>query len=138
MKLTTLDHIGVAVPDLGAALKGLALLGASPETACEEVPAQGVRVAFIPLRDCNVELLEPLAEDSPVGRFLQKRGSGVHHLAFEVDDIEARLAELAEQGVELVDRTPRRGAGGKLIAFLHPRSTGGVLIELCQKVKGKP
>lgn len=130
--LNKIDHVGIAVPNLQEALAALKFLG-SGDVHYEEVEDQGVRVACIPLRDCNVELLEPTSPDSAVGKFLAKRGSGVHHLAFAVDDVAARLDELAAQGVQLIDKTPREGANGKQIAFLHPKSTGGILIELCSQ-----
>lgn len=127
-----LDHIGVAVPNLQEALAQLAFLGVGKDVHFEEVADQKVRVACIPMAGFNVELLEPMSEDSPVAKFLEKRGSGVHHLAFAVDDVRAKLQSLREVGVRLIDDEPREGADGKQIAFLHPKSTGGLLIELCQ------
>ncbi len=128
-----LDHIAVAVPDIEAALERLApFLG---EVKREEVPDQGVRVAMVDLGNCHLELLSPLRDDSPVGKFLAKRGPGLHHMAFRVEDLPARLEEMRQQGYELIDNKPRRGAGGKDIAFLHPRSTAGVLVELCSHAR---
>jgi len=92
-----------------------------------------VKTAFLPLKDSEVELLEPTAEDSPVAKFIAKKGEGMHHMALRVDDLEAALAELKAKGVRLIDEKPRRGAGGALIAFIHPAATGGVLLELCQR-----
>lgn len=132
--LTHLDHIGVAVPDLTSALQQLSFLGSGQPPHTEEVPSQRVRVACIPMQGYDVELLEPTSEDSPISKFLQKRGTGMHHLAFSVTDIEARLRELRERGVQLIDERPRLGANGRRVAFLHPKSTGGILIELCEKI----
>lgn len=127
-----LDHIGVAVSNLQDALAQLGFLGIGKDVHFEEVADQKVRVACIPMAGFNVELLEPMSEDSPVAKFLEKRGTGVHHLAFAVDDVRAKLRSLREDGVRLIDEEPREGADGKQIAFLHPKSTGGLLIELCQ------
>ncbi|HEU0265418.1 MAG TPA: methylmalonyl-CoA epimerase [Geobacterales bacterium] len=132
MHLTKINHIGIAVPSLDAALPfyrqqlGMEYLGV------EEVAEQKVRVAFLRIGDSKIELLEPTAEDSPVAIFLAKNGAGIHHLAYEVDDIEAALAKLAADGVRLIDSTPRNGAHGARIAFIHPKASGGVLTELCQ------
>ncbi len=127
-----IDHIGIAVGDLNAMLKfyrdALGLEVQPPE----EVPSQKVRVHFLPLGDAALELLEPTSPDSPVARFVEKRGPGIHHLTLRVDDIHAALADLRARGVRLIDETPRTGAEGALIAFVHPSSTGGVLIELKQ------
>lgn len=124
-----LDHVAVAVPDIGAALEKLSpFLGQVHE---EVVPDQGVRVAMVDLGNCHLELLSPLSEDSPVGKFLARRGPGLHHMAFRVEDLAGSLQDLSQKGYELIDQVPRKGAGGKSIAFLHPRSTAGVLVELC-------
>jgi methylmalonyl-CoA/ethylmalonyl-CoA epimerase len=99
----------------------------------ETVAQQGVTTAFFPVGESEVELLEPTSEESPVARFLAKRGEGIHHVALRVDNIEAALAELKEKGVRLIDETPRYGAGGAKIAFIHPQATNGVLVELCER-----
>jgi methylmalonyl-CoA/ethylmalonyl-CoA epimerase len=126
------DHIGIATPTID---QGLALwrdaLGLEPDVA-EEVAEQGVRVCMLPVGDTHVELLEPLSADSAVGKFLAKRGPGIHHIAIEVRDIKASLAELKQKGARLIDETPRVGARGCLVAFVHPSSTNGVLLELVQ------
>lgn len=127
-----LDHIGVAVPSLEAAIRGLGSLFPAAPTDVEEVAGQGVRVQFLPTGGTHLELLEPSAPDSPIARHLERRGAGLHHLAYRVPDLEATLRRLEGEGVRLVDRTPRPGAGGHLVAFLHPKSTGNVLIELIQ------
>jgi methylmalonyl-CoA/ethylmalonyl-CoA epimerase len=126
------DHIGIATRQLE---EGLAVwrdaLGLRVD-ATEEIAEQGVRVAMLRVGDTRIELLEALSSDSPVGKFLAKRGPGIHHLALEVEDIRAALAELKEKGARLIDETPRVGAGGCLVAFLHPSTTNGVLVELVQ------
>jgi methylmalonyl-CoA epimerase len=128
-----LDHIGVAVDDLAAALRFYQdALGLDAGQA-EEVPEQGVRIRCLPVGDASIELLEATRADSPVGRFLARRGPGLHHLTLRVDDIEAALGTLKARGVRLVDETPRVGAGGARIAFVHPSATQGVLVELTQR-----
>lgn len=127
-----LDHIGIAVRDLASALAFYRdALGLEVEEM-EEVGPQGVRVHFLPAGGPRLELLEATAEASPVARFLERRGPGLHHVTFLVDDIHAALAELKARGVRLVDEQPRRGAEGALVAFIHPSSTHGVLVELKQ------
>jgi methylmalonyl-CoA/ethylmalonyl-CoA epimerase len=130
--LRKIDHIGIAVPDLDAAVAAFtALFGSGPDSV-EEVAEQKVRTAFFSAGETNVELLFPTAEDSPISSFLAKRGAGIHHICFEVANIERALADYQAQGLRLIDATPRIGAHGKRIAFLHPKSTGGILIELCE------
>jgi methylmalonyl-CoA/ethylmalonyl-CoA epimerase len=130
--LKKINHIGIAVKNLEASIPfyrdqlGMAYEGT------EEVAEQKVRVAFLQIGESRIELLEPTSEDSPIAKFLEKKGEGVHHMAYEVDDIEAALAKMKEQGVRLIDETPRRGAHNSLIAFLHPKATDGVLTEICQ------
>ena len=126
------DHIAIAVRDLEQALKPYQeALGLTPSDV-EEVTDQQVRIAFLPVGDTDIELLEPTAADSGVARFLEKRGEGLHHICLEVDDLEATLAALKAQGVRLIDEKPRDGGRGKRIAFVHPRSMQGVLVELIQ------
>lgn len=125
-----LDHVAIAVESIAASRPLFeSLIGATGSRA-EPVPEQGVTVSFIGTGAGRVELLEPTGPDTPVGRFLARRGPGLHHIAFRVADIEAELERLAARGVELIDRQPRAGAHGHRVAFLHPRSTGGVLVEL--------
>jgi methylmalonyl-CoA/ethylmalonyl-CoA epimerase len=128
-----IDHIGIATERLedGLAIWRDALGLAVAET--EEVAEQRVRVAMLPIGDTRVELLEPTTPDSAVGKFLAKRGPGIHHIAVKVQDIKASLAELKRKGARLIDETPRIGAGGCLVAFVHPTSTHGVLLELVQR-----
>ena len=126
------DHIGVAVESLAQALKPYQEgLGIQP-SALEEVADQGVHIAFLPVGDTEIELLEPTSPDSPVARFIERRGEGLHHICLEVDDLEATLRKLKAQGVRLIDETPRDGGLGKRIAFVHPRGLHGVLLELSQ------
>ena len=127
------DHIGVAVSNLEEALKiytdvlGLKLHGT------EVVEEQKVRVAFMPVGDTENELLESTDPEGPIAKFIEKRGEGIQHIAFRVDDIEEALEQMRRKGVRLIDEKPRYGAGGARIAFLHPKSTGGVLVELCER-----
>ena len=127
-----IDHIGIATERLeeGLAIWSDALGLAVAET--EMIAEQRVRVAMLPIGETRIELLEPTTADSAVGKFLAKRGPGIHHIAVKVDDINASLAELKSKGARLIDETPRIGAGGCLVAFVHPASTHGVLLELVQ------
>jgi len=129
-----IDHIGIATNDIEqmASIYRDALGLKVVET--EEVASQKVRVAMLPVGESRIELLEATAADSPISKFLAKRGPGIHHVAFNVDDIRAALAELKSKGARLIDEEPRTGAGGCLVAFIHPSSTGGVLIELVERV----
>jgi len=128
----TLDHIGIAVGDLGEALKFYRdALGLEVE-APEEVASQRVRAHFIPVGESAIELLEATAEDSPIAKYIGRRGPGLHHITLRVDDIRAALARLKEKGVRLIDESPREGAHGSLVAFIHPASAHGVLVELKQ------
>lgn len=132
--LKNIAHVGVAVRDLDHSIALFTtLLGRAPEHL-EEVVDQKVKTAMFNGAETKIELLQATGPDSPVAKFIEKRGEGMHHLSFEVDDIRAELRRLAEEGFELVDKDPRPGAGGYLVAFLHPKSTNSVLIELGQKV----
>ena len=126
------DHIGIATHTLEEALALWRDALGLQVAFTEEVTEQGVRIAMLPVGESHIELLEPLSETSPVGRFLQKRGPGIHHVAIRVTDIRASLASLREKGTRLIDETPRTGAGGCLVAFVHPSSANGVLLELVQ------
>jgi len=131
----TLDHIGIAVGDLAQALAFYRdALGLEVEPP-EEVASQRVRAHFVPVGEAALELLEPTASDSPIAKFIEKRGPGVHHITLRVDDISEALARLKARGVRLIDESPRAGAEGALIAFVHPASTHGVLVELKQRLK---
>ena len=128
--ITKIDHIGVVVSDIEEALKvyqqalGLSL------AKIQERPDQAVTIAFLPTGESEIELVQPVTSDSGVAKFLQKRGEGIHHLCLEVDDIEEALAKLREKGLQLIDEMPRTGPEGERFAFIHPKSTHGVLIEL--------
>ncbi len=128
-----IEHIGIATHSINDALGfwrdalGLDVVGT------EEVAEQGVRVAMLPVGESRIELLEPTGPASPVAKFLEKRGAGIHHVAVRVDDIRAALARLKEKGARLIDESPRIGAGGCLIAFVHPSAAGGVLLELIEE-----
>ncbi|HPV14339.1 MAG TPA: methylmalonyl-CoA epimerase [Candidatus Cloacimonadota bacterium] len=126
------SHIGIAVKDLDAGIALYEKLGLTLE-GVEEVPSQKVKVAFFPVGDTRIELVAPTSEDSPVAKFIEKKGEGVQHIAFAVEDLEAALKETEEKGINLIDKTPRPGAHKADIAFLHPKSTLGVLIELCKE-----
>lgn len=128
-----IDHIGIAVKDLNEALKFYQGLLGLKVTETEVVEEQKVRVAFLPTGDSEVELLESTDPEGAIARFIEKNGEGIQHIAFRVDNLEEKLAELKEKGVRLIDEKPRRGAGGARIAFLHPKSTFGTLVELCER-----
>lgn len=131
-----IDHIGIAVYSIEEALcfykdvLKLNLIGT------EEVHSQEVRVAFLSAGETKIELLEPMSTESPIAKFLQKKGEGVHHIAFGVEDLSARLIELKTNGIPLVDEVPRKGAANSHIAFLHPKAAKNVLVELCEKNNG--
>ena len=130
-----IDHIGIVVNDIEEALKvyqqalGLSL------AEVQERPDQEVTIAFLPTGESEIELVQPVTSDSSVAKFLQKRGEGIHHICLEVDDIEKTLADLQEKGLQLIDETPRTGPEGERFAFVHPKSTHGVLIELYEYPK---
>ena len=128
-----LDHIGIAVGDVAAALAFYAGALGLEVGETEEVPSQGVRAHFLRIGSASLELLEATAADSPIDRFVSRRGPGLHHITLRVDDIAAALARLRARGVRLIDETPRDGAEGALVAFVHPRSAHGVLVELKQE-----
>ncbi len=133
MKVLHIDHIGVAVNSNAEAGSFWSDVLGLPYEGEETVASQKVKTAFFPVDKSEVELLESTDAQGPVSKFIEKKGQGVHHIAFRVDDIEAALAELKEKGVSLIDENPRPGAGGAKIAFIHPRATGGVLVELCER-----
>jgi methylmalonyl-CoA epimerase len=133
-KRPVLDHIGIAVESIAESRRLYEALGLAVEGE-ENVPGQGVRVAFLPVGDGRLELLEPTTPDSPVGRHLEKRGPGLHHVCLRVTDIRRSMADLRERGFELLSEEPQSGAHGCLVVFVHPRSTGGVLLELSQPAR---
>nr|MDK2851155.1 methylmalonyl-CoA/ethylmalonyl-CoA epimerase [Candidatus Cloacimonadota bacterium] len=127
-----ISHIGIAVKNLEEGIAFYEKLGFKLE-GIEEVPAQKVRVAFLPMGDTRIELLEPTADDSPIAKFIESKGEGIQHIAFAVDDLPAALEYSEQEGIRLIDKVPRPGAHGADIAFLHPKSTNGVLIEFCKE-----
>jgi len=133
MKILKIDHLGIAVNSIEDGKNfwtdalGLGFEG------CETVEEQKVTTAFFPVGESEVELLESTTPDGPIAKFLEKKGQGIHHVAFRVENIEAALSELKEKGVKLIDEKPRKGAGGAKIAFLHPKATNGILVELCER-----
>lgn len=127
------DHIGIAVKNLDETLKFYEDILGMKCVDKEVVEEQKVRVAFLPIGDTEVELLESTEEDGPIAKFIEKKGEGIQHIAYRVDDVEKTIAELKAKGIRMIDEKPRYGAGGAKIAFLHPKSTFGVLIELCQR-----
>jgi methylmalonyl-CoA epimerase len=131
-----IDHIGVAVEDLDAAIALYETTYGMQVVHRETVAQQGVEAVLLDVGENHVELLRPLAEDTPVGRFLAGRGPGLHHVAYQVSDIEAALAQLKGQGARLIDETPRTGIRSSRVAFVHPKSSGGVLTEIVQPAEG--
>ncbi|MCK5543264.1 MAG: methylmalonyl-CoA epimerase [Desulfobacterales bacterium] len=133
MKIKKIDHLGIAVSDIESGKKfwqdimGLKLEGT------ETVEEQKVTTLFFPVGESEVELLESTSPDGPVAKYIEKKGPGLQHIAFRVENIDEALAELKTKGVKLIDESPRKGAGGARIAFLHPKATGGILVELCEK-----
>lgn len=127
-----IEHIGIAVKNIGESTALFEkLLGVGPYKT-EEVPSEGVRTTIFNTGPNKIELLEALSEDSPIAKFLEKRGEGVHHIAFSVEDIEAEVIRLKAEGFKVLNEVPKKGADNKRVVFLHPKSTSGVLIELCQ------
>lgn len=130
-----LEHIGIAVKNMDAANKLFAQLLGREHYKVEEVASEGVRTSFFEIGGVKIELLEATNENSPIAKFIEKRGEGIHHLAFEVKDIRKRLDEYQQQGFQAINAEPKKGADNKMICFLHPKSTQGVLIELCEEIK---
>ncbi|MGC2163163.1 MAG: methylmalonyl-CoA epimerase [Silvibacterium sp.] len=135
--MTKIDHLGIAVESIAAARGFYEALGLRVERE-ETVEHEQVRTAMIPVGESRIELLEPTQEDSAVGRFLKKRGAGLHHVALHVDDIAATLAALKARGARLISEEVQVGAGGHLYFFVHPASAGGVLLEICQDAEPHP
>lgn len=135
MKTTVVDHIGVAVKSIEESLKFWEQVMGIKCEGVEEVSEQKVKTAFLPIKDTEIELLEGTDEDSPVSKFIEKKGEGIHHIALRVDDLEEALKELKDKGIRLIDEKPRDGAGGCKIAFVHPKATGGILLELSERRK---
>ncbi|MDO5301053.1 MAG: methylmalonyl-CoA epimerase [Tissierellia bacterium] len=136
-KVTGIDHIGIAVPELDSVQELFEDVLGIESHGKETVADQKVTTAFYPLGDSELEFLESTAPDGPIAKYIDKNGGrgGIQHVALRVDNLEAALADLKERGIRLIDEKPRRGAGGNNIAFLHPKATNGILVELCQKAE---
>ena len=135
MKIIRISHLGIACEGLDKPAAMLERLFGMQSGHTEEVAEQKVKTSFYPVGETTLEYLESTDAEGPVGKFLEKKGPGIHHLAFEVDDVDAAVQELLAKGVRMIDKTPRKGAHGNRIAFIHPAETGGVLIEVCQPEK---
>jgi len=133
MKIKHIDHVGIAVKSIEQAGKFYTEILGLKIQDIENVADQKVNVAFLPITDSEVELLESTEPDGPVSKYIDARGQGVQHIAFRVENIEEALEELKSKGVRLIDQTPRNGAGGARIAFIHPKETNGVLVEICER-----
>ena len=130
-----IEHIGIAVKDLEQANRTYESLLGTPCYKTEAVESEGVETSFFKVGESKIELLAATSEDSPIAKFLAKKGEGIHHIAFYVDDIRAEMERLEKEGFVLLNETPKKGADNKLVAFLHPKSSNGVLVELCQDNK---
>jgi methylmalonyl-CoA/ethylmalonyl-CoA epimerase len=138
MKPTHIEHIGIAVTDLEAAISLYEKVLGQPCYSIEEVADQKVKTAFFKIGQTKIELLQSTDPEGPIGKFIEKKGEGIHHIAISVTDIEDKLEKTSAMGIKLIDTKPRKGAEGLDIAFLHPKSTSGVLIELCEDKKADP
>jgi methylmalonyl-CoA/ethylmalonyl-CoA epimerase len=130
-----IEHIGIAVKDLEKSNALFASLFGKPHYKTEEVASEGVKTSFFKSGPNKIELLEATKTDSPIAKFIEKKGEGIHHIAFAVNDIKAEIKRLQKEGFTVLNETPKKGADNKLVAFLHPKSTNGVLIELCQEIE---
>lgn len=130
-----IEHLGIAVKELQQSIPLFEQLLNTPCYKTEEVASEGVNTAFFQVADSKIELLEATKEGSPIAKFIEKKGEGIHHIAFEVENIEAEMKRLSALGFELLNEAPKKGADNKLVCFLHPKSTNGVLVELCQEIR---
>lgn len=130
------DHIGIAVASLDESISLYTEQLGMTHVKTELVKSQGVNVAFIDAGNIKIELLEPTSPDSPIAKFIASRGQGIHHIAYSVEHIEDRIADMKERGIQMINEIPKPGAGGARVVFMHPKSTGGVLMELCEKGEG--
>lgn len=133
--MNNIEHIGIAVKDLGKSNELFASLLGKPHYKIEEVANEGVKTSFFKTGFNKIELLEATKPDSPIAKFIEKKGEGIHHIAFAVDDIFSEIKRLKEEGFTILNEIPKRGADNKLITFIHPKTTNGVLIELCQEIE---
>lgn len=131
--MNKIEHIGIAIENMDEAILTYERLLKTKCYKVEEVKSEGVKTAFFKIGDSKIELLEATNPESPIAKFIQKRGVGMHHIAFDVDDIKQEIDRLVKEGYQLIQQSPKNGADNKLIAFLHPKSTHGVLVELCQE-----
>lgn len=130
-----IEHIGIAVKDIDASNNLFASLFGKEHYKIEDVESEGVKTSFFECGPNKIELLQATNENSPIAKFIEKKGEGIHHIAFAVDDIESEIARLTDEGFKMIHEKPKKGADNKLIAFLHPKATNGVLIELCQDIR---
>jgi methylmalonyl-CoA/ethylmalonyl-CoA epimerase len=135
VKMRKIEHIGIAVHNLENSNELFSKLFGQAAYKTEEVASEGVKTSFFMCGPNKIELLEATNEDSPIAKFLEKKGEGIHHIAFDVEDIYSEIERLKLEGFTVLNETPKKGADNKLVAFLHPRTTNGVLIELCQEIK---
>lgn len=133
-----IEHIGIAVKNLAEANKTYAALLGSTHYKIEEVASEGVSTSFFKTGESKIELLEATTPDSPIAKFIEKRGEGIHHIAFAVNDIHAEVTRLKAEGFQVLNELPKKGADNKLVVFLHPKSSNGVLVELCQEASSQP
>ncbi|MFD0963330.1 methylmalonyl-CoA epimerase [Pseudofulvibacter geojedonensis] len=133
--MNKIEHIGIAVKSLETSNELFAKLFGKPYYKIEEVASEGVNTSFFQVGENKIELLEATKEDSPIAKFIERKGEGIHHIAFDVTDIEAEIKRLKGEGFIVLNEIPKKGADNKLVAFLHPKSTNGVLIELCQEIR---
>lgn len=131
--ITKVDHIGIAVQSLEATLPFYTEVLKLELKGIEEVESEGVKVAFLQVGETKIELLEPLHENSPIAKHIEKRGEGIHHIALRTDSMEEEMEQVKSKGIRMINEKPKTGAGGSLVAFMHPKSTGKVLYELCEK-----
>ena len=130
-----IEHIGIAVKNLEESNIVFSKLFGKPSYKTEVIESEGVKTSFFKVGSNKIELLEAINNDSPIAKFIEKRGEGIHHIAFDVDDIEAEIKRLTAEGFVVLNEIPKKGADNKLVAFLHPKGTNGVLVELCQEIK---
>lgn len=135
--MNKIEHIGIAVKNLKDSNELFSKLFGEPHYKTEEVESEGVNTSFFRVGDNKIELLEATKKNSPIAKFIDKKGEGIHHIAFDVDDIEAEIKRLKKEGFKVLNEAPKKGADNKLVAFLHPKSSNGVLIELCQEIPNK-
>jgi len=132
--MNKIEHLGIAVKDLESANKLYSILFKTHPYKSETVESEGVKTSFFQMGDSKIELLAATNPESAIAKFIDKRGEGIHHIAFDVDDIDSEILRLQLEGFELINKSPKKGADNKMIAFLHPKSTGGILVELCMEI----